>query len=185
MARTVHTFRAKSFAELGGQPWELITGILKVFGKSVVEMASENTKGLAIWMRNEVKSRVYNQTFDHTPLNERYLEWKKKTKLDTRILVATNDYIRLIEATPTASAESGNEAWAVGPPEGVHQPSGLRYKDLAKIHEFGSKKQRIPPRPVWRPVWSVAVRRGQGLLRNIGREAMRTTRRYARSKGRA
>lgn len=32
--------------------------------------------------------------------------------------------------------------------QGIHEESGIRYVDLMTIHEFGSIKNKIPPRPV-------------------------------------
>lgn len=183
---TVHTYIAKNSLAFKPNPWVQIQGFVSLFEKSVIEMAREDTKGLATWMRDEVKSRVYNQTFDHAPLSKRYLAWKKKKGLDQRVLIATNDYIRLIDVVPTASSVKTKETttWAVGPPEGIHQPSGLRYKDLARILEFGSKKANVPPRPHWRPVWSIAIRRGEGILKNVKNKSLRIVRKWARSKGR-
>ena len=82
------------------------------------------------------------------PLSPEYLEWKKKKGLDTRILIATGQYLDSFKVY-----RSGN-SWVAGvDKERLHYFEGktVRMGDLAKWLEFGTRK--MPPRPHWRPAF--------------------------------
>jgi hypothetical protein len=37
--------------------------------------------------------------------------------------------------------------------DGVHQPSGRSWTELHMIREYGSAELKLPPVPIWRPLW--------------------------------
>lgn len=98
-----------------------------------------------------VRDAIYHQQYRWVPLTERYLSWKKRVSRDTRIYLATHEFVQSIQVIPT---EDGEEiGFIVGLPDKIHVDSGLPLRKLAAIHEFGSPKQNIPARPLWRPTW--------------------------------
>jgi hypothetical protein len=87
------------------------------------------------------------------PLSERYLHWKIKNKRDPRMLISTREYMSAIEIRE--EKHDSKIVWIIGLPDRIHVDSGLPFRKLARIHEFGTlpskKHPGIPPRPLWRP----------------------------------
>jgi hypothetical protein len=87
------------------------------------------------------------------PLSERYLRWKIKNKRDPRMLISTREYMSAIEIREEKHEDK--IVWIVGLPDKIHVDSGLPFRKLARIHEFGTLPSKnhpgIPPRPLWRP----------------------------------
>jgi len=104
-----------------------------------------------------VRQAVYSQRYKWVPLSQKYLEWKRRTGRDSRILVATREYvesIRIVRNEVGSWHESEKVVfYEVGLPDIIHLESGLPIRKLAAIHEFGVPSRRIPARPLWRPVW--------------------------------
>lgn len=98
-----------------------------------------------------VRQAIYHQQYRWKPLSQRYLKWKERKGRDTRIYLATHEYVQSIQVTPTPDDEE--VAFVVGLPDKIHVDSGLPLRKLAAIHEFGSRKRNIPARPLWRPTW--------------------------------
>ena len=125
-----------------------------LFKRDVLLLANEHNREFAKTAQKELKEVIRRQKYKWEPLTDKYLEAKKKKGLDTRILMATKDYVN-----KGIVVEEREGFIFVGPKIGVHKPSGLTYERLAKIHEYGTKDGRIPARPLWRPVLSVLLRR--------------------------
>ena len=106
----------------------------------------EMTADLMVEYLREV---ILGQKYNWRPLSEEYLEWKKEQGLDDRILIATGDYVDSIQVRKTKRG-TGVQI-QVGVPAGIHEPSGLPYRTLARIMEFGSSTRGVPARPHWRP----------------------------------
>jgi len=144
----------------------------------VAEIARDEVLGVSVEVAAEIKRRILLQQYKHQPLNPRYLAWKKRMKLDERILIATGHYVRAIGIQPVrkpirtykpgtpvgmpaefkrkakvSKAQSKIVGYRVGLPDKVHPPSGLRYHTLAMIHEYGAPRANVPARPHWFPVW--------------------------------
>ncbi len=138
--------------------FRIIPGVIAASTRREVEKT-------ALWVRNELRSRIIHQTFRHTPLKPRYLRWKLRKGLDPGKLMATRTYVNSIQARSLSAAEYRRRfgrtrakvyaSWTVEVPNEIHGPSGLPMPVLARIHEYGSKAAGIPPRPHWRPVWSL------------------------------
>jgi hypothetical protein len=130
-----------------------------LFNKQVKLEALEYLKVLIKEMVDEAKDIIENQSYNWTPLTEKYLEHKIKQGLDPRTLIATRFYLMHIGW----GVSHGKIWWGV--PNIIHEPSGLPLPVIARIHEFGTKT--IPARPLWRP-----------LLMKYAREAPRFAKRY-------
>ena len=159
---------------------------LQTFAYLYSEEAMDET---AQKITRDVRWGLEGQTFDHIPLNPGYLEWKNQVGLDNRILVATQTYIKSIEQpkkqakrrTPGLDEPPNEQTWEVGPPDVFHQPSGMNTRDLALLHEFGSHRLNIPPRPHWTPVYQKHVSADQfgRRMKNVGVQTLRRLRTFA------
>lgn len=147
---TVTTVQTGLIAPYLGAIRNFITTKLKeVFGK----VGKKELKEAANRFHHLLKMAVHQQSYQWKPLNERYLAWKRKVGRDTRILLATHEYITAIEVIELPKKQGEMAAFSVGLPDRIHKDSGLPLKTLARIHEFGSMKRNIPPRPLWFPTW--------------------------------
>jgi len=97
-----------------------------------------------------LEKQVYRSQWED--LSETYSDWKERQNLDPRTLISTGEYLDSIKARvrhyPTR--------YFVGPdPEATHKDSGLPFKKLMRMHEYGfedpARGVRIPARPFWRP----------------------------------
>lgn len=125
-------------------------------GKLMEAGADEIDRG-AHHLADLVKMAIYTQAYKWKPLKERYIKWKKRKGLDTRILIATGEYVQAIQVTQTVEGDLEDVTYTVGLPDRMHVSSGLPIRQLAAIHEFGLPKQNIPARPVWNPTWKMAL----------------------------
>lgn len=106
-------------------------------------------------MAAEVQLNILQQRLPLKKLSPQYLAWKKKQGLDSRILIASGDYVSEIKARRRA----GGTIIEVGLPDKIHPDSGLTYKALARAHEYGVKKINLPERPHWRPMIEKFIKR--------------------------
>lgn len=111
--------------------------------KSIHSSNEEINKKLAQFTSRRAKEIIRKQQFDWQPLDPTYKARKESLGLDERILIATKDYVN--KGIGWWKSEKG---WVAGPKNGTHKPSGLTYKHLAAIHEFGT--DTIPARKLWR-----------------------------------
>ena len=128
---------------------ELPPGFFTAFKKEALLLANKVNEQFAKDTLKEIKETVRKQKFKWKKLSPEYLAKKKREGLDTRIYLATRDYIN-----KGIEYRKKDGFIFVGPKEGTHKPSGLTYKQLARILEWGTWDGRIPARPLWRPVAS-------------------------------
>lgn len=128
---------------------------LTVFEKEARLEAQKQIRQFAEEIAEEARDIIKEQRYDWVPLDPDYLASKIKKGLDPRTLIATGDYLDHI-----GTYEKDGKIF-VGPLPGTHKPSGLTYVHLARIHEYGT--ETIPARPLWRPLFSVALRRNEKL----------------------
>lgn len=117
------------------------------FNKDVQVLANQTSRKFAQDAVASVKKAIRNQEFNWKPLSPAYKKFKERKALDERIYVATKEYLN----KGIGWWESQGKVFA-GPKNGIHKPSGLTYRQLSRIHEFGT--WTIPARPLWRPVLS-------------------------------
>jgi hypothetical protein len=135
---------------------------VNVFKSGIPAMAEDSMRMIAMWVSKELKKRIRDQSFAHAPLSAPYVLKKQRKGLDEKILIATGSYVNSISAR--RRKVKGEWVWTVGVPETIHGPSGLTYVHLARLLEFGNPRGHLPPRPHWRPVWSIARRKFANIL---------------------
>lgn len=128
-----------------------------VLEDSAISTVATMTRELAEELVEDLKESIEYQIFDWKPLSEKYLEWKMQEGLDERIMIATGDYLDSIAVIEIVRGRGIQVR--VGLPDAVATESGLTYDQLARVHEFGSRKMKIPSRPHWRPLYKQAQRR--------------------------
>lgn len=105
------------------------------------------------------------------PLTKEYLERKTREGHDPRALIATGEYLKGIRV---ARAKQGTvTAWHVRMKRGIHKPSGMPYHRFARLMEFGSAMNHLPPRSHWRQAWILVKQRFSKLRENIRAQALR------------
>lgn len=172
--------------------WDGLERVILMIGALARTYAEEAMDELSEEFYEHLGKNIEAQTLRMAPLSPAYLAWKRRMGLDTRILVATTDYLRALSThVPVKIADSyqpkdkwpqGAKTWTVGPPEGTHRPSGLSYEDLARRLEYGVVEAKLPPRPHWRPTFSLMVTASafKVRMRKIGIKVDRQFRTYMR-----
>ena len=116
----------------------------KIIGNKIVDSNSE-------LFYNALMDTIKAQDF--TPLSPKYVQQKRLLGLDTRILLATHEYVSNIQVR-RVNGIKGKTARHVGVDSNTrHKPSGMKMSDLALIMEYGTADGRIPPRPHYGKAW--------------------------------
>lgn len=127
--------------------------------------------------RESPEPTVRRLPFNLHPLSPRTFLIKKKQKLDTRILIATGDYLRGIVVRRREEPGKG-VFYVITVVNRKHHESNLTLQKIAKIHEYGTGEYtvrwgnsdvttKIPARPHWRPAWEEA----KTIVENMGQFA--------------
>ena len=154
---------------------ELPKNFFSVFKKEAEVLANKTTRKAADRTLERAKEIIENQEFSWKPLSPEYRKKKKKKGLDLRIFVATKEYLN----KGIGTWESGRRIF-VGPKQGIHKPSGLTYRVLSRILEFGTWS--IPSRPLWRPLASQILREIPGFRREYQKGVQRASKKAASRK---
>lgn len=110
---------------------------------------------------------------DLPPLNPDYVKRKGLLGLDTRVLIATGEYLSNIQIR-RVNGYKGKTTRHVGVDSTtVHSQTGLRMADLALIMEYGTSDGRIPPRSHYGKTW-------EQILPQIRRNTLEKARQIAR-----
>lgn len=166
---------------LWGHGLQKISNFVTVFEGQAVVIAKRHMKNLAERYSGSVKNTLYKQRYQWKRLSPSYAAWKAKEGLDPRKLIATKTLVQSIR--PEKRRYRGRVvSYAVGPPRGIHPPSGLTFKKLCRIHEFGSEKMKIPARPLWYPAWRELLKRERKVVvRELKKEVMVEAKKAARN----
>lgn len=108
----------------------------------------------------------------HRALTQKWIQRKAEDSMDGRKLIATGDYVRGIEVKKATQA-GGGVYYYVRPADRKHRPSGIMLTKLARVHEFGSRKHKIPPRKHWGPAVNDIRRSLAGHAADIRADALR------------
>lgn len=128
---------------------------------TVLKVNRRIVKSVAEDAVQEVKERIENQTYNHIPLNRKYLKWKDKWGLDTRILIRTGTYVDSIKVVEIQYPRG--IGYRVGFEKDAHTPlldskgrivsedGGPYLTVLSKWLEYGTRN--MPARPHFMPVY--------------------------------
>lgn len=144
--------------------------VIRILNEQVRDLGQGMALTLAKRLAGRVRQTIIGQTEHWPPLSQRYAAAKARRGLDPRMLIATGRYVNSIRAR-----KSGTKTYVVAPSrESVLDahgiPTDLTLRDLGAIHEFGSRKRSIPPRPHWRPVWQHFLRQQDEIKAEIRRK---------------
>lgn len=112
-------------------------------GKSSKRMLDEFLKEASRLLASNFKANLYGEKLPLVPLKAQTIQRKLSRGGDYRILIDTAQFVKSVR---TKKIEKYH--YFVGVPNTKHK-SGINLRDLAMIHEYGSKKRNIPPRPAW------------------------------------
>lgn len=141
-----------------------------VFKKSVLQVMANEVDEVSQAYVDQLKALILGQKYSWRPLTPRYAEYKRRAKLDPRILIATGEYVNSI-AIQRRTRDRGKLRVYVGVPYNRKHSSGLPFKVLARVHEFGSRKAHVPARPHWRPAKAWLMKEIPRIRERIARQA--------------
>jgi HK97 gp10 family phage protein len=94
---------------------------------------------------------VLDKIVEH--IDNQDLGWKPKAKNPGQPLyMETGTLKRDLQVTKLGETDNGISIFIGPPPNGIHEPSRLPYKELMVYLEFGTSK--APARPLIRPTWN-------------------------------
>lgn len=135
---------ADSYVKREGD-WNKVKMILTGLGARLEKEVDSETKRQVMRASQAVKAGIEAQAFGHAPLNKDYREQKKNKGLDSRILIATGQYVRSITYW-----KEGKGSWVAGIRRGATHSGGVDMAQLGKWLEYGTKN--MPARPHFRPI---------------------------------
>lgn len=138
-------FVIKGDVDRVGRVLNQVKGNYNIIGNQIVDSNAE------IFYEALIKN-IEEQGIEWKPLNPEYQAKKGLLGLDTRILIATGEYlsniqIRSIYKTGKVTRHVGVDSRT------IHTSSGLKMSDLAIIHEYGTSDGRVPARPHYSTTW--------------------------------
>ena len=96
----------------------------------------------------KVKKRIKEQPSDVPPLSAFTIAKKRKQGSDTRMWVETGFWLKNLKITQVKKGV----VFAGASKNKTHKPSGKTMAEIGNIFEYGSPVDKIPARPVFRPV---------------------------------
>lgn len=91
---------------------------------------------------------VQQQNLPWKKLSQKYLDRKDRAGLSTKIYIATSSYFQAI------TSKAFKDYSFAGVFRKQKEKNGEYISDIAKVMEYGSIKQGIPPRKLWRVVYA-------------------------------
>jgi hypothetical protein len=126
-------------------------GFIVLFQNQARVKATNLMRSFASAMAKEARAVIDQQRYDWVPLTEAYLAYKRAHGLSLKILIASKFYYDHI------SWWMDDKGVHVGVPNVIHPTAKIALGFLARIHEYGYG--HVPPRPLWRPLISVMLRK--------------------------
>jgi len=131
--------------------WEQVEGLIGKLSKTFKDAQQETLKKVGLFAEGKAKKHMSAQDLGWIPLKPETLKNKQRNNHSTNTLVMTSAYFQSI-----TSWVQGDRAYA-GVKKVVRNDQGEEIANIAKIHEFGSRKAGIPARPLWQPVFKEAL----------------------------
>lgn len=97
---------------------------------------------------------INNQKISWRPLNANYRQGKGILGYDTRVLIATGEYVSSIDIRQIPEKKGRLKNRVGVDPEAVHS-SGVNMGMLAMVLEYGTADGRIPARSHYNQTWSI------------------------------
>jgi len=166
MAGCQLVYTGKNNCERVGRMLTQVKDNYKIIGNQIVDTNAE--------IYYEELMRVINSQ-NFTPLNPEYKARKGLLGLDTRILIATSEYLSNIQIRRVNMYLGGSVAARHVGVDSTTRHSGtkLTMSDLALIHEYGTSDGRIPPRPHYSKAWENVLPRIRQNTLSIARTMVR------------
>lgn len=140
-----------------GDP-ERLGRILKQSVENVDKIGEELAKTNAEIYYEAVMDNITGQKLSWKPLTPGYLARKGILGLDTRVLIATGEYVNNIDIRKLPDRESKLRFHVGVDPDATHS-SGINMGLLSLILEYGTADGRIPARPHFSATWSQVLKK--------------------------
>lgn len=153
--RGTSNIRTSGMKRVGKNPYSVVSDIVNDF---VMVTTKNEINNLAREIVREIKRIIRSQSLTWKPLSPSYVRRKRRLGWDSRILIATQQYINAIRAWVDESQEDKDRRRVFIGVTGTHTVTINRRAytvsmvDLANWLEFGTT--RMAARPHWRPVMS-------------------------------
>lgn len=156
---------------------------LKQFEEIAWEVTLEEVVAFAEREKQEFIRRIKRQDFQSfraTPLSPKWLGKKERAGVDTRVMIATQHYIRSIQMF-TRKEDRKKILLHIGFDRRTlarnlkNQPIPYPLYKIARVQEHGSEKMKVPPRPHWRPHYTRMGERARPLREKIKGKIRRET----------
>lgn len=138
---------------------------LDQYERSLSQMNDAIARNAAFYFRRKVKERIDLQDLPWEPLSEDYLKEKQRLGQDLRIWIARGILRRNLKVV-----RFGQANYALTVPPNVNYPEGISVRQVLLINEFGTIDNRIPARPLFRPVRRIVQER---LIEEVGKSNQR------------
>ena len=129
---------------------------VKQFEKTLKEVGTQTSKYYAHLFKAYIQQVIEQQQYNWAALSDDYVDWKRYTGLDSRIFIATGEYVDSIQTFKHINPDTKQIGYLVGVPHKKHSGSKVYLDHLANILEFGTRN--MPARPHWRPALSQFIR---------------------------
>lgn len=156
---------------MGG--WDVVGRTFNEMQRTIDKVGDEPMKQCAEAYLEKLKSKMAGQEFPWTPLSASYVAYKKKKGLDSRMLIATGEYLEKLKVGKSKGTSKGASLFVGADPSDIHTPSGLSMEKIAGIMEYGSSNGNIPARPHFRPTWEEMRPVCRNMWLKVGRDFCR------------
>lgn len=147
--------------------------ILTQYKENYSKIGNEIVDSNAKIFYDKLISNIESQSISWKPLNPQYKERKGLLGLDTRVLIATGEYLSSIQIRRVYKGNNKTQRH-VGVDSRATHKGGLKMSELAIIMEYGTSDGRIPARSHYSKTWEQVLPE----IRKNTLEKARTIRNY-------
>lgn len=153
-------------------PFHVIASIIE---KHVKTEADSELRNFSEDLKGRLVRGIYKQSFESFktyPLTEEWKKAKLRLHYDLRVMIAKGEYVKSIRVVKIRQAK-----YEIGVPKNKRvkrsdgSDAGITMETLAAIHEKGSAKANIPPRPHWSVIRNQAQKEAPSVANKIARKA--------------
>ena len=134
--------------KLKGSGWKIMPKYLSGYSRNLPTFAKAILKVSGETYMKDVHKRIESQPSDVPALAPYTKEKKAREGKDPRIWIETGFWKKNLGIKQVKKGV----IFAGASDKKIHQPSGKKMSEIAKIFEYGSKADRIPARPIFRVV---------------------------------
>lgn len=133
--------------------WRKVALLIRDLDKLFKQSQKETLQRLGLYVEGRAKHHISAQDLGWKPLKTETKKAKQRDGMSTNILARSSQYFQSI-----TSWTAGDKVYVGVKRTAVYKGTknskgGQKIANIAKVHEYGSKKLKIPARPLWRPTF--------------------------------